>query len=345
MVAGASTAGNEGSPVENVRLGDIVAMGDGISSNNSTPRASGDAANQAGSSFCPLPHATTYEQQLSKLKGRGLVVNNEAFALAKLEDLNYYRLRGFWLTLEQDDNFADGASFDDIWEMYQLDRDLRGWLWRAIAPIEIKLRTQFAYQLSHLCGPGAYLDAGNFGSKKNYDNAIKNFTREQDRAYRQKVPCVVHNMDKYGKLPLWAAVEIMSFGTLSMLYGNLNPTVGKTSGGLNVADAVAKAFGTKRLYLKSWTHHLVTVRNIVAHHDRFYGRTMSIQPTLLRCDARFASNRQYPTLIVIKRIYERSWPDEWNALSSELSDCIEARSGVDLRPMGFPAGWRKSLGL
>lgn len=147
-----------------------------------------------------LPCATTYEQQLGKMKERGLVVKDEAFALTKLKDLNYYRLRGYWLTLERDGIFTEGTSFDDIWEIYQLDRDLRNWLWHAIAPIEIKLRTQFAYQFAHLCGPDSYLDSNNFWSQKSYSKAMNNYERERDRAYGQNVPYVVHNMDKYGKL-------------------------------------------------------------------------------------------------------------------------------------------------
>lgn len=336
---------NEPTTVENDRSGGTTPTGGGINNGDSTPHASGNAANQAGSSFLPLPCATTYEWQLSKLKERGLIVNDEAFALTKLRDLNYYRLRGYWLTLERDGSFVEGTSFDNIWEIYQLDRDLRGWLWQAIAPIEIKLRTQFAYHFAHLCGPDAYLDASNFWSKKSYSKAMGNYERERDRAYNQNVPYVVHNMDKYGRLPVWAAVEIMSFGTLSMLYGNLDLKAGKTDTGPGVADAVAAAFGTKQRYLKSWAHHLVTVRNIAAHHDRFYNRMTSIQPTMLRRDARYASNKQYPTFIVIKRIYERSWPDDWDALASELSDCFDEHPGVDLRPMGFPKDWRKPLGL
>lgn len=272
-------------------------------------------------------------------------MSDEGFALAQLQDLNYYRLRGYWLTLEQEGRFIRGASFDDIWEIYQLDCELRRWLWRAIAPIEIKLRTQFAYHFAHLCGPDAYLDAGNFWSRKSHEKAMVNYERERERAYDQGVPYVVHNMDKYGKLPIWAAVEIMSFGTLSMLYGNLDYRAGKTAGKPGVADAVADAFGTKQRYLKSWAHHLVTVRNIAAHHDRLYNRVMNIRPLMLRRDTRYASDKQYPTFLTIRRIYERSWPGEWKSLSGELSDCFDAHPTVDLGPMGFPPDWRTPLGL
>lgn len=324
---------------------------DGINHTDSTPHASVSTgtANQAGSSFSPLPDATTYEDQLSKMEERGLVVADEELAIARLRDLNYYRLRGYWLTLERDDAFVEGASFDDVWEIYQLDRELRTWLWRAIAPIEIKLRTQFAYYFAHLCGAGAYLEAENYRSHSKFERAISNFERERDRAYDQGVPCVVHNMDKYGKLPVWAAVESMSFGTLSMLYGNLDPGAGASGESKGVQASVAEAFGTKPHYLKSWIHHLTTVRNIAAHHDRFYNRVMTICPSLLRQDERRIRRRdaskQFSTFLVIRRICEKSWPGEWGSLRDELTSCIDRHPSVNLAPMGFPKDWRGALGI
>ena len=217
---------NEPEAVENGESGCENTANGGINHLDSTPHASGNAANQAGSSFSVLPPATTFEEQLNKMENRGLAIDDSNFAIAKLRDLNYYRLRGYWLTLEDDGSFIKGTSFSDIWEIYQLDRELRRWLWQAMAPIEIKLRTQFAYEFAHRCGPDAYLDSANYHLQDRFDKALANYERERDRAYSQGVPYVVHNMDKYGKLPVWAAVEIMSFGTLSMFYGNLDLAIG-----------------------------------------------------------------------------------------------------------------------
>lgn len=342
---------NESSIVGSVELGCKNLISGGINHIDSTPHASvpTGTANQAGSSFSPLPDATTYGEQLSRMKGRGLAVADEVFALARLSDLNYYRLRGYWLTLERNDSFVEGASFDDIWEIYQLDRELREWLWRAIAPIEIKLRTQFAYHFAHLCDAEAYLDAASYRSRSKFQRALSNFERERDRARDQGVPCVVHNMSKYGKLPVWAAVEIMSLGTLSMLYGNLDSSTGASESSKGVQAAVAQAFGTKPYCLKSWAHHLTTVRNIAAHHDRFYNRAMTISPSLLNRDERRIrwrdANKQFPTFLVIRRIYEKSWPEEWEALRAELASCIDRHPSVNLAPMGFPKDWRSALGI
>lgn len=336
---------NEAMTMESDRLGCEKPVDGGINHFDSTPHASDIAANQAGSFFSPLPMATTFDQQLAKMKSRGLIVDDEDIALSRLHDFNYYRLRGYWLTLEEDDSFIGHASFDDIWEIYKLDQELRRWLWQAIAPIEIKLRTQFAYQFANYCGPDAYLDVSNYLRRDNFNRALANYERERDRAYSQGVPFVVHNMDKYGILPVWAAVEIMSFGTLSMLYGNLKLAPWDGEDGLGLAESMASAFGTKQRYLKSWAHHLTTVRNIAAHHDRFYNRMMNIRPLLLQRDRRYASNKEFPTFLIIKRIYEKSWPSEWKTLGEELEKCFARHSGVSLAPMGFPDNWKNVLNL
>lgn len=336
--------GNEANPVENVESGCANRAVGGINSTDSTPYASGNAANQAGS-FFSLPEATTFDEQLSKLEDRGLIIHDKAFAIGKLQNLNYYRLRGYWLTFERNGKFVEGTTFNDIWEVYQLDHELRDWLWQAIAPIEIKLRSQFAYHFAHSCGPDGYLNKENYLSEEKFLKALTNYERECDRAYDQGVPCVVHNKDKYGKLPIWAAVETMSLGTLSMLYGNLDPSIGKEESGVSVAMAIAYSFGSRPKQLKSWAYHLTTVRNIVAHHDRLYNRIMNIQPYMLKRDKKYASRKQFPTLLTIKRIYEMSWKEDWRMMGGNLMSCFDRHPSVDLAPMGFPGDWKRILNL
>ena len=60
-------------------------------------------------------------------------------------------------------------------------------------------------------------------------------------------------------MPIWAAVELLSFGTVVKLYNNMQ-TRDKA--------AVAKAFGTPHHYLYSWLRLFVEVRNICAHYGR-----------------------------------------------------------------------------
>ena len=92
---------------------------------DSTPHAThGNRANQAGSFFISMKPPRSFGEQLSLMESRGLTVEDEPSALRRLAESNYYRLRGCWLTFEEDGRFIPGTTFDDIWETYQFDGDV-----------------------------------------------------------------------------------------------------------------------------------------------------------------------------------------------------------------------------
>lgn len=307
---------------------------------DSTPHASiHDAANQAGSfSFLPMKPALSYDEQLQRIRERGLIVSDEAKAISWLSDTNYYRIRGYWSAFEHDGTFMSGTALDDIMQAYQLDQGLRLWLWHAIGPIEIKARTSLAYHLGMACGPLAHEDPNNFISTAAHFRSVKGFMKELERAKRNGVPCVVHNLNKYGDLPIWAAVEIMSMGTVSQMYGNLSNKAAY-SDGTTVAKAVARDFAIKQFHLKSWLRHLTYIRNLCGHHSRIYNRTMTTKATLLKVDAAYDGPKTFPTVITLMRMYERLWPEKWIDMSHKLASIVDTHSSVPIDPLGFPDDW------
>lgn len=310
----------------------------GIMGSDSTPHATHDSgANQAGSFSISMKPPLSFSDQLSLMESRGLIVDDRASALKNLAESNYYRLRGYWLTYEQGDGFVPGTTFDEIWETYLFDNELRDWVWRAIAPVEIKARTLFAYHMAMECGPVSHEDNRLFRSTMAHARSMESLAREKNRALRDGVPCVVHNIEKYGDLPIWAAVEIMSMGTVSQLYGNLDQS---KSG---VSRLIAKDFEVKPFILRSWLRHLTYIRNICGHHSRLYNRVMTARANLLKADARYDSDKEFPTFIVLKRIYERSWPERWQSMLDGLDDIISSHERISLSPMRFPSGWREIL--
>lgn len=303
-------------------------------SDNSTPHATHESgANQAGS-FCISPKPPlTYRQQVDLMVSRGLLVKDEADAALKLSEVNYYRLRGYWLTYERNGRFMPSTTFEMIWDTYRFDAEFRNLIWSLISPVEIKARTSLAYHMSHECGPLSYGDAGMFRDANRHAKSIASIRREVERAKRDRVPCVLHNLEKYGDLPIWAAVEIMSMGTVSQLYGNLDPSQ------CGAQKAIAADFGVKPFLLKSWLRHLTYVRNICGHHSRLYNRIMTVRPTLMRADARLDGNKELPTIVVLKRIYERLWPEAWPTAVGRLAEIIEHHPSVSVAPLGFPTNW------
>ena len=316
-----------------------------IVKDDSTQHACDDliAANQAGSFYASIKPFLTIDDQVARLEEHGIQIKDRDFVIACLSEANYYRIRAYWMTFEDDDGVLPGIPFETIWALYQLDEALRLWVWQQVGPIEIKARTQFAYQMARACGPLSYLDSRFFADEGSHAKTMKSFQRELSRAQKNRAPCVVHNLEKYGKLPVWAAVEIMPMGLVSSLFGNLNRGNGGAS--LSATEEICASFGAKYTLLKSWLHHLTDVRNVCGHHNRFYGRVTNIRPKLLRQDRRYTSDREFPTFLVLKRMYEKSWPRQWEGALSDLVSLFDKNVDVDVRPMGFPDAWQKVLGF
>ncbi len=74
-------------------------------------------------------------------------------------------------------------------------------------------------------------------------------------------------------IPIWVAVEVLDWGALSYLF-SFAP--------LRIRDDVAQHFGLSAAQLKSWMRALNVVRNVCAHHSRFYNRYYSLTPKLPR---------------------------------------------------------------
>lgn len=307
---------------------------------DSTPHAPGNGANQAGSFLFPKPPLTLAEQR-ERLRERGLGLEGfpDEGVDFFLASNNYYRISGYWLTFfDRDTNrFVDGTTLDDIVHVMAFDDELRLLLLRLIEPLEIRFRTSFAYHMAHIHGAVAYRDMRLFYSEEAFERSQSEIDHAIRIGIRGRVPCVTHNMKKYGQLPVWALVEVLSFGTVSKMYGNLSD--GK------LRDAVAADFRTTATLLKSWMEHLVYIRNLCAHYDRLYNRMVTKRTQFLKEDKRLFNRlhlqrgRLFDTFIVLKHLYEHFDPVMWDARMKELHRLIEMYPEVSLAPLGFPDGW------
>ena len=83
-----------------------------------------------------------------------------------------------------------------------------------------------------------------------------------------------HYVSKYTsetELPLWMAIELMTFGTMYTLFRGL-PTRTKKD--------VARTYGLHAPVLASWLRSLNQVRNICAHHSRLWNRDFGTKPLI-----------------------------------------------------------------
>jgi abortive infection bacteriophage resistance protein len=168
---------------------------------------------------------------VDKLVARGLVVGDRPAAEEFLSHVNCYRLsayyRPFYVSPEV---FAPGTTFEQLRAIYEFDRELRHLVGRALETIEVSLRTSIAYQVGSAYGAFGHVDPSNFWDEfvtgtvtaplsyaRRHDDVLKETTRSKEEFVR-------HFREKYMEfpnLPVWTAVELMSMGTLSVMYYGL----------------------------------------------------------------------------------------------------------------------------
>ena len=202
-------------------------------------------------------------QQVALLESRGLVVSDKESAARFLSRVNYYRLSGYAIPFLTDrEHFSPGASFDDLVAVYRFDRELRDLLFEALEAAELAYRAIIARKLSEVAGPLGYRDAANFRNPSEFVVQLRHFDKTiSDSAER----CIVHFKNNYGndQVPIWALVEVETFGPVTKLYENVKAAI---------QSEVAKTYGIGAAPLRSYLQHLRVLRNFCAHHARLIGR-------------------------------------------------------------------------
>lgn len=123
-----------------------------------------------------------------------MLFRDESNAPHFLENISYYRLKGYWWDTQNDftnHTFNANTYFEDIIDRYNFDRHLRLILFDAIERIEIALRTKMIYHLSMVYGGLWYLDTSLFSpstitingtEKMIYQNTIEELKKEINRS-------------------------------------------------------------------------------------------------------------------------------------------------------------------
>lgn len=203
-----------------------------------------------------------------------MIVTDVVSAEEFLRCNNYYRFSAYCLPFQSDrDVFIPGSSFEKVAELYLLDEELRLSMLRAISPVEIYLRTKAIYELSHGWGPFALYNRSLFRSSFKYDKWLEGVEEEINRSKETFIKHYNGKYDGYPRLPIWMACEVMSMGSLSLLYSGLMP---------DPQRKISSPFEVSHAVLVNWLHVITYIRNICAHHSRLWNRELAIRPEIPR---------------------------------------------------------------
>lgn len=324
-------------------------------------------------------------QQVHKLRDNGLEIGDPGEAEQILQRYGYYRLSGYWFMFRELDDpdhvllqdthgktkrlekrqsrFRAGTTLEQVCSIYNFDVELRQLILSALEHIEIALRFQVGHTLGRLTafahrhpnslrpdfsGSDTPMPALQYSKwlKSSHAQLTKDMDLEEDRSSETFVD---HFKYKYGgPLPVWAATEIMTFGTLTRLYAGLKQRdQNKIAGSLGVLTSAGDGNGS---LFNNWLNHLRYVRNVSAHYGRLWNKNMTVQIAdssevtelahLGNSDS--TTERVYGTLTILAFLLARVDPrNQWRMKLLQFITESVKRLGIETKSMGFPDGWEQ----
>ena len=285
-------------------------------------------------------------QLIQKLKDAGMVIDANDTAEMALTTIGYYRLKGysFHLMDPATKKYIKGTTLSDVIKLYHFDAELSHLLFRYLSQIEVALRSRLvnAFQITQdalvLNDPSVFKDKKTFW--KNQSTIAAEISRSND-------VFIEHNFNNHdGAVPIWAVVEVMSFGTISKIIKNM-----KTGGDSAFSELIknykfqnskGQAIHPSKDMFTSWIQAVSIMRNICAHNGRIYNRTISTRPQLIYSDI-IQPHPRYNGLyqIMLSMKYLRPTDDSWTTFAADSKRLLKEYSDVcDLRRLNFPSDWK-----
>ena len=273
-----------------------------------------------------------------------MLFRDEVSAVHFLENISYYRLKGYWWDMQSDKVnhiFKPESWFEDVLNRYNFDRHLRLILFDAIERIEIALRAKMIYHLSLNYGGLWYLNSILFDDLNKHKQHIADLRDEFNRSQEifikdQKLRYPNSDADA------WKILEVASFGTISKLYKNLKHQLPEKAG---IANGMGLNLHSE---LSSWLEAIAYIRNIIAHHSRLWNRNMVKKPidNLNNSIGKWFTNSlnpvqsKKPFLIISCMLYLCNEVSPNHQIKTQLLKLFNSNPTIPVYKSGFLNNWQ-----
>jgi len=249
----------------------------------------------------------TYRQLINILRQRGVVIKKGSVGsrvVSILEKENYYNVVNGYkklfidikATSTSDEVYKVGVTFDEMYSLYQFDRELRHIYLKYLLKLETHFKTVVAHVFSKEYGHDNYLKVENFHNTASLDTSVLkriaaqnklDFAKDIVEIYRisteeniahitrligdiqQEIArqlnkhndMVSHYMTHHGYIPLWVLVNVLTFGKVTMFFLNMKEPE---------KISIATQFKMQYRELHKYMTMLGFARNKCAHDERFY---------------------------------------------------------------------------
>lgn len=262
-----------------------------------------------------------------------------------LANVSYYRLKGYMYPYrDTSKRFVVQNCWAFIESDYNLDQRLRIFLFDCISRVEIAFRSQLVLQMSLAHDSRWYSDSALFLNKRTFESDYEKLKKNWTRSKSDFVKHYNNNYDLNYNPPAWMIFETTTIGSLSKYYENIRIS---SQGKINFL-AYWKLKRQQSTVLASWIKNIALVRNICAHHDRLFSRSLSTRPMLITNPQvevwqnawNIANNdKVYCTICILKMMLSVCAPqfDFLGGLKTVLKPC----SARQLSTMGIPRNWEQ----
>lgn len=297
----------------------------------------------------------TYEQQLNKLiYQKNLFIPNTDHAKNILEHLSYYSLIGGYkepFKHTASGNYKYGVTFEEIVSLYYFDEELRTLFLKYILHVERHMKSVISYYFCEKYGEQQqeYLNPNNYTLTKKNINDVNTlvYSIKKVISLPSRYTYITHHANKYGNVPLWVAMNALTFGQVSKIYQYI-PN--------DIQYKISQKFPhvTEREL-----HQFITViarcRNTCAHGERLFSFHIreTIPNTALHRKLNIRQkNGQYVTgkqdlfsvVIALRYLIENNEFVEFksklaNLINKVLKNCPHISTKQLFDKMGFPENW------
>jgi len=300
-------------------------------------------------------------QQLNLLREKGLIIADEKLAHHWLSHVSYFRFKQYSYKFKdyqkKEGNYLPDITFEMIRDLYIFDRKLKMILFEAIEGIEIAIKTLLSNIMSVKHNAHWYTNPDHFFSDEERRMITRNAKKEEDipksfdhsellRSIEKELeyPSEIflqHYKRNYTPVypPSWMMMEIITFGTLSIMFENLKPSDEK--------NRLCDSFQLTKKHLVSWLHCFSFIRNKCAHHARLVYAKINFAPALPQKKSRqflaeadqVENDSLYAVLCCVQKMMTTC--NSSSSFKEKLINLTDEFPNIDFHQLGFTPNWKK----
>ena len=163
-----------------------------------------------------------FDEQLHLLEEKGLKIYDKQKALDVLSCISYERFKAYLAPFKSVENFGNlklNTTFNNVYDLYEFDREFRLLIMDAIEWIEVAIRTRLTYHIAHNYDVFAH-EKHEIFQRKNKNKHVKWLVKIHEDTKRssnsnESIKNYKNKYKDFPTIPIWMLTEIISFGQLS----------------------------------------------------------------------------------------------------------------------------------